>query len=520
MAPVQLQTQAPVDLADADAVIDSYGADKSWLVMILQDIQEAYNYLPQPVLEHVASRLGLATSHVYRVATFYASFSLKPRGQHIIRVCDGTACHLRGGGTLLDQIRRTLAIDEDETTTDGLFTLEVVACLGACALAPVMMVDGEYHGQMTPEKVRETLAYYRTPADQRAPADVAPTVAVLPSGSRFAGPDDLGKYRQTLTRSRAIDAPAVLVCGGTGCRAGRGLAVAKAFEQALRAKGLHEKVSVKTTGCHGFCEQGPLVVLLPSRTLYTRVTVEDVSELVATSIEGSGVVERLAYRDPVTKKRIVREHELPFYAEQQRQVFAASGRVDPTNIDDYIAAGGYASLAKALAAMPPEEIITAVERSGLRGRGGGGFPTGKKWRSCREAHGEPKYLLCNGDEGDPGAFMDRSIMEGNPHSVLEGMAIGAYAIGCSLGYIYVRLEYPLAVENLRIAIAQAEARGLLGKNILGSGFDFSVRISRGAGAFVCGESTALMASIEGQAGEPRAKHIHTSEKGVFGKPTT
>ncbi|MCY2925020.1 MAG: NAD(P)H-dependent oxidoreductase subunit E [Planctomycetota bacterium] len=311
MAPAPLQTQAPVDLAAADAVIDSYQADTSWLVMILQDIQEAYNHLPQPVLEHVAARLGLAPSHVYRVATFYASFSLKPRGQHVIRVCDGTACHLRGGGTLLDQIRRTLAIDENETTPDGLFTLEVVACLGACALAPVMMVDGKYHGQMTPEKVRETLAYYRVPANQRATADLA-TQTPAATGPRFAGPAELEKYRQTLISSKALDAPAVLVCGRPGCRARDGLAVAHAFENTLRERGLAKKVSVKTTGCHGFCEQGPLVVLLPSRTLYTRVAVDDVSEVVATSIEGTGVVERLAYRDPGTKKRILREHELPF----------------------------------------------------------------------------------------------------------------------------------------------------------------------------------------------------------------
>jgi len=335
----------------------------------------------------------------------------------------------------------------------------------------------------------------------------------------FSQPDQLATYRRSLQTGHDSDRPCVTVCGGTGCRAGGGLAVAEAFRGALKARSLDGKVDVRVTGCHGFCEQGPLVVLLPAGTLYVKVKPDDVEEIVTASIEGDGVVERLTYRDPATKKRVARERDVPFYANQQRIVFGHNGRIDPTNIDDYIAAGGYASLTKALTTMQPDEIIDAVERSGLRGRGGGGFLTGRKWRSCRQAEGYPKYVLCNGDEGDPGAFMDRSIMEGNPHSVLEGMAIGAYAIGSDRGFIYVRLEYPLAVENLRIAIRQTEQRGLLGDNILGTGFSFTVRISRGAGAFVCGESTALMASIEGQAGEPRAKHIHTSEKGVFGKPT-
>ena len=335
----------------------------------------------------------------------------------------------------------------------------------------------------------------------------------------FTKPEELAAWREKLTADLDPAKPCVTVCGGTGCRAGGGLAVAEAFRTVLADKGLADAVDVHITGCHGFCEQGPLVVLLPAGVLYIRVQVDDVEEVVATSLEGDGVVERLTYRDPTTKKRVAKEHELPFYAHQQRLIFGRGARIDPTNIDDYIAAGGYASLVKALTTMTPDDVIDSVERSGLRGRGGGGFPTGRKWRSCREAEGDPKYLLCNGDEGDPGAFMDRSIMEGNPHSVLEGAAIGAYAIGADQGYIYVRLEYPLAVENLKTAIAQAEQRGLLGKNILGTDFSFTIRVSRGAGAFVCGESTALMASIEGLPGEPRAKHIHTSEKGLFGKPT-
>ncbi len=336
--------------------------------------------------------------------------------------------------------------------------------------------------------------------------------------TRLAESDELALYREKIAAQYDARQSLVLVCGGTGCRAGRGLAVAEAFRSVLESKGLEGEVEVRVTGCHGFCEQGPLVVM-PDGVLYVRVSPEDAEQIVATGIESDGVVEKLTYRDPVTKKRIVAEKDVPFYANQQRVVFANSGRIDPTNIDHYIAVGGYASLAKALKSMQPDEIIDTIERAGLRGRGGGGFPAARKWRACRAAEGYPKYVLCNGDEGDPGAFMDRSIMEGNPHSVLEGMAIGAYAIGSDCGYIYVRLEYPLAVENLRIAITQAEEMGLLGKNILGTDFSFTIRVSRGAGAFVCGESTALMASIEGLPGEPRAKHIHTSEKGLFAKPT-
>ena len=336
---------------------------------------------------------------------------------------------------------------------------------------------------------------------------------------KLASPDQLASYREKVQAARKQDKPCVAICGGTGCRANRGLEVTQAFRNILKKKLPGEDVDVRITGCHGFCERGPLVVLLPAGTLYVSVTPDDVEEIVTASIEGDSIVERLTYQMPGMKKRISRESDIPFYANQQRIVLAKSGKIDPTSIDDYIAVGGYASLAKTITMMEPDEIIDRVEKSGLRGRGGAGFPTGRKWRACRQAKGYPKYVLCNGDEGDPGAFMDRSIMEGNPHSVLEGMAIGAYAIGADQGYIYVRYEYPLAVENLRIAIDQAQKYGLLGDNILGTDFSFNIRISRGAGAFVCGESTALMASIEGFSGEPRAKHIHTSEKGLFGLPT-
>ncbi len=273
------------------------------------------------------------------------------------------------------------------------------------------------------------------------------------------------------------------------------------------------------TGCHGFCERGPLLVINPQKLFYQKVQVEDVPEILSETMEKGNVIDRLLYVNPVTGEKIIHEDEVPFYKLQKRIIFGQNGSIDPTSIEDYIAIGGYKALAKALLHMSPEEIIASVKRSGLRGRGGGGFPAGLKWESCRNAPGEPKYVICNADEGDPGAYMDRSLLEGNPHSVLEGMIIGAFAIGSNEGYVFVRKEYPLAVQNLRVALRQAGEYGLLGEDILGSGFDFSVRINRGGGAFVCGESSALMACLEGQPGEPRPKHIHTVVSGLYDKPT-
>ena len=330
---------------------------------------------------------------------------------------------------------------------------------------------------------------------------------------------ELETKRESIIKNRDPDKPSIFICGGTGCLALGGKGVIAAFEQEIQKQGLNTKINLKVTGCPGFCERGPLVVIEPGGILYQQVKAKDVAEIVSQTILKGSVIERLIYPDPKTGKKVTHENEVPFYKKQKRLLLGNVSRIDPGNIDDYLAVGGYAALSKALFQMSPEEIISEVKKSGLRGRGGGGFPTGVKWETCRRAQGDTKYIICNCDEGDPGAFMDRSLMEGNPHSVLEGMIIGAYAIGSHQGYIYIRNEYPLAVRNAQIAIKQAEEYGLLGKNILGSGFDFNVRINRGGGAFVCGESTALMASLEGQVGEPRAKYVHTVEKGLWEQPT-
>jgi NADH-quinone oxidoreductase subunit F len=291
------------------------------------------------------------------------------------------------------------------------------------------------------------------------------------------------------------------------------------FKDEIERQGLEIKADCKQTGCHGFCERGPVIVIGPKEIFYQKVKPSDVPDIVSKTLLNGEVVDRLLYIDPITGQKALYEHEVPFYKKQTRLVLANNGRIDPTNILDYIAIGGYQALAKATTTMSCEEIIDTIEKSGLRGLGGGGFPTGRKWRSCKEAHGDVKFVIGNGDEGDPGAFSDRSLMEANPHSILEGMIIGAYAIGANQGYLYVRAEYPLALKHLQTAIDQAREYGFVGNNIFNSGFDFDIKINRGAGAFVCGESSALMASIEGKMGEPRAKYVHTVERGLWNQPT-
>ncbi len=335
---------------------------------------------------------------------------------------------------------------------------------------------------------------------------------------RLKSPEELERARtRILEERRAQEAKKrVVLCTGTGCRGAGALEVFDAFKKEL---GHQSAVEFKSTCCHGFCERGPITIIEPMGIFYQGVTPERVPQIIAETVKKGQVIEDLLYQDPATGKAIPVEKEIPFYKKQERLVFGHNRHIDPTRIEDYLALGGYAALVKALFHIAPDEIIEEVKRSGLRGRGGGGFPAGKKWESCRRAHGDIKYVICNCDEGDPGAYMDRSLMEGNPHSVLEGMIIGAYAIGAHEGYVYVRNEYPLAVENVGIAIEQATKMGLLGENILGSGFDFTLKINKGGGAFVAGESSALMASIEGYVAEPRAKHIHMTESGLWERPT-
>jgi len=311
----------------------------------------------------------------------------------------------------------------------------------------------------------------------------------------------------------------VLVCQGTGCVSSKSPDIYDALGDAIDEVGLMGKVEIKFTGCHGFCQQGPIIIIEPEGIFYTKVSVEDVKDIIESHILKGQWVERLFYHDPRTDEPIPHYRDIPFYRQQQRITLRNCGHIDPERIEDYLEVGGYQALGKVLSGMTPEEVIGEIKNAGLRGRGGAGFPTGVKWSFCRAAQGHTKYLICNADEGDPGAFMDRSILEADPHSVVEGSIIAAYAIGASEGYIYVRTEYPLAVRRFQVAVHQAEEYGFLGENILDSGFDFSMKIVQGSGAFVCGEETALIASIESRPPEPRIRPPFPATSGLWNKPT-
>ncbi len=350
--------------------------------------------------------------------------------------------------------------------------------------------------------------------------------------NRLESSQELAELRSTLETQGSHKPIDVIISTNASCCLLRGSqAVADAFHEELARAGLTEQVNVRLTGCLGFCEIEPMVIIAPqkecerstfaSNVLYQKVTPQDVKPIISETIQQQQIIERLLYVEPLTKEKKIGKEAVSFYQKQHRLVSGLNEYLNPRRIEDYIAIGGYSALAKVLDSMSPEEVIEAVKSSGLRGRGGGGFPTGRKWETCRKAKSEDgvRYVICNADEGDPGAYMDRSVLEGNPHSVLEGMIIASYAVGAHEGYVYVRAEYPLAVEHLNLALAQAENYGLLGQNILGSGHDFTIHVAKGAGAFVCGESTALMASLEGRVGRPRAKYVHTVERGLWNKPS-
>ncbi len=340
--------------------------------------------------------------------------------------------------------------------------------------------------------------------------------------------EGLSALRQTLEGRFASQVKKILVCAGTGCVAGGSLDIYARLVELLQEKGIHcqvdlahephgDDVGVKRSGCHGFCEMGPLVRIEPQGWLYIKVKKDDCQEIIEKTVLGGEPIERLCYK--MNGEIYKTQEEIPFYKKQTRTVLEHCGHIDATSIQEYIAIGGYKAFEKALFDMDGQEIVDEIQKSNLRGRGGGGFPAGRKWAQVRAQEATPKYIVCNGDEGDPGAFMDRSVMEGDPHRLLEGMMIAGVACGASQGYIYVRAEYPMAVSRLDGAIRQARELGLLGENILGSGFDFDIHISRGAGAFVCGEGSALTASIEGRRGMPRVKPPRTVERGLFDKPT-
>jgi NADH:ubiquinone oxidoreductase subunit F (NADH-binding)/(2Fe-2S) ferredoxin/NAD-dependent dihydropyrimidine dehydrogenase PreA subunit len=337
--------------------------------------------------------------------------------------------------------------------------------------------------------------------------------------ARLKSPEELEQLRQELLARRDPDKPCISICAGAGCLAYGAAEVIDAFTGEIKKQNLTATVDTKGTGCPGFCERGPVVVIYPEEICYLGVTPKDVPEIIAQTIGSKKVVDRLVYTDPDTGEQAARESDIPFYKYQKRHLLSNNIKIDSRSIDDYLSIAGYSALAKALFQMTAEEVVEEVKKSNLRGRGGGGFPAGRKWEGSRNAPEKIKYVIVNADEGDPGAFMDRALLEGNPHSILEGLIIGGYAIGAREGYVYVRQEYPLAVKNITRAIEQAGEYGFLGENILGSGFDFTVKVHQGAGAFVCGESTALMTALEGRVGEPRPKYTRSNIRGLWNRPS-
>ena len=460
-----------VDLSLMEGVLRQYQDDSTSLIMILQQAQAIYGYLPQEVIYHVAERTGNSPAKVMGVATFYSYFRLKPMGIYQIMLCDGTACHVNGSDRIRAAITQELGIHNGETTEDGMFTLNEVACLGCCSLAPVMMINGDTYGNLTPEK----------------------TINIL---------------RQLRQRESGEGIRILVGQGSCGVSAGAGR-VAKVLAGHMTAT---DSFTVETTGCIGMCYLEPIVDIYEGEKLLHRL-------VKVTETDALGIVEAVRKKDfSKLEAMFISDEDARFLKKQKRVALRHCGVADPTSIDDYIKKDGYKAIDKALH-MTPEEVIEEVKVSGLAGRGGAGFPTWFKWNAARNAEGEHKHLICNADEGDPGAFMDRAVIESDPHSLIEGMLIGAYAIGASDMYVYIRAEYPLAVERLGNAIEQARSRGLLGENILGSGFSCDLNIKIGAGAFVCGEETALIESMEGKRGMPRLKPPFPAQSGYLNEPS-
>ncbi|MBN1163600.1 MAG: NAD(P)H-dependent oxidoreductase subunit E [Candidatus Krumholzibacteriota bacterium] len=498
-------------------IIDKWDRDPEYVIEMMQDIQDRFRHVSKTAIEEIRNKTGKPLSHLYHIATFYKAFSLQPKGETTIQVCMGTACHVKGSARILDSFERVLNIKSGETTADNKYSLEAVACLGACSIAPVVKIGGEIFGNVQAQEVETLLEKAGAGIDRES---WPRKEAAEPASARLK-PQDLEKIvrreKKTASGYRAM----LMVCTGTGCVSAKGFDIRNRLNEVIKERKLEKDYLVVGTGCNGFCAMGPIVVVQPEGTFYQQVRKTDVEEIVQGLVEGQ-VVERLLHRDPVSKKVNEKMQDIAFFSKQQLIALRNKGLIDPENIDHYIARGGYQALKNVLAGMPPEDVRKEIIASGIRGRGGGGFPAGIKWESGSRAARERKeeiFVVCNADEGDPGAFMDRSIIETDPHSVIEGMCIGAYATGAREGLIYIRKEYPLAMERLKKAISQCRAYGLLGRNILHSGFDFDIHIHRGAGAFVCGESSALMASLAGKAGEPRSKYVHSVEYGFRDKPT-
>ncbi|MBU6398696.1 MAG: NAD(P)H-dependent oxidoreductase subunit E [Verrucomicrobia bacterium] len=503
------------DLNVVDQIVNRIGRAPDAVIPILQAIQEEYRYLPEAALRRVCELTEITPAAISGVATFYDQFRRRPVGKHLIRVCRGTACHVSGAERVEDALRRLLGIPaEADTDRDRRFTIETVACLGCCTLAPVTQMGHATYGHITAEKLPRVLRDFLA---RHAHADTA-------------GTGDEEDRQNGASRAR------INVGLGSCCVAKGSDRLFQALRQAVRDSGA--EVTVKRVGCVGMCHRTPLVeVVVPGRpsAFYSGVDPAEAGRLVARHFQPRGLRRWLsragtktldsllagATEEPIT--RFALGHRDPavtaFLGKQEHIATQHFGRIDPMDLDEYLAHDGFAALRRCLTDFSAEQIVATVERSGLRGRGGAGFPTGPKWRVVRQQPGEVKYVVCNGDEGDPGAFMDRMLLESFPYRIIEGLAIAAVAVGAHDGIFYIRREYPLAVRRIRAAIELCEGRGWLGARLLGADYPLRLVIKEGAGAFVCGEETALIASVEGQRGMPRLRPPFPAEAGLWGKPT-
>ena len=495
-----------------DQLIQEKGVTKKSLIPILQAIQKEYNYLPEEILRLVADKTEISLAEIIGVASFYSQFRLHPVGEHMIKVCVGTACHVKGAGQVYDAFRRELKLEEgQETEESGKYTLEQVACLGCCTLAPVVQIDDTTYGHVASDQVGQVIADFESIKGTKNSKK-----ARKADGSEIQGEIRIGL--------------------GSCCVASGSKEIQEEVEHVVNDSGL--RVSLKHVGCVGMCHQVPLVEVVPNEgeaTLYAKVKPEDVKNIVESHFQAPGLLTRLKNKLLHTVEDIqtdrnwdgieryeISMREKPVASFLGKQVPIATeyrGIINPLDINEYLSRGGFSALEKVLTKLTPDEVVKEVKESGVRGRGGAGFPTGVKWEFVKKEVNDTKYIICNGDEGDPGAFMDRMLLESYPYRVIEGMIIAAYATGIHQGYFYIRAEYPLAVKRISEALKICKAKNYLGENILGSGFDLNLQIYEGAGAFVCGEESALIASIEGNRGFPRMRPPFPAESGLWGKPT-
>jgi NADH-quinone oxidoreductase subunit F len=505
-----------VDLAPVDSILQREGNRPESVIPILQSIQSHYRYLPDAALRYICEKGGISPSQISGVSTFYTQFRHKPVGKHIIRVCEGTACHVSGAVEVGNELRRCLNIKGDsDTDPSGQFTIERVACIGSCSLAPVITIDENIYGHMSALSAGETLQDF-----------VRTTKSSGPNGNGKHGKSHKGLQSKGSTRL-----PVEIRIGMGSCGVASG---AREIHAALehQVELLGGGAEIKSVGCRGICHHEPLIEIVDNgrSTLYGNVRPSDVRKIVRKHVRPQSFLRRIheGFRDtharlfddrawkPAKESRV---DATPYTGKQVHVVLENCGIINPLSLEDYRSHDGIQALEECLKKLSPEEVIDKIRASGLRGRGGAGFPAAVKWDLTRRAPGTAKYVICNGDEGDPGAFMDRAVLEADPFRVIEGLAIAAYAVGASEGFIYVRREYPIAARHLRQAIQTATVDGLLGKNILGTSFNFKLHIREGAGAFVCGEETALIQSLEGKRGMPRPKPPYPAQSGLWGKPT-